>query len=186
MTVRRLVIAIAFLGIVFMASRPMIDTDTWWHLRTGQWILEHHALPEIDRFSFTRSGSLGITRPGCRKFSWWKYLRISGLAGLNLLFTGLILLACIVIFFTMRGDPYLRAAVLVLAAGASEIYWSARPQVFTFLFSACFFFCLREFLAGRKNFPLDFADTDDLLGQYPRRFCSGIYSAAIWRWWGRD
>jgi hypothetical protein len=76
----------------------------------------------------------------------------AGLPGLNLLFTGLIVLACVVIFLTMRGDPYLRAAVLVLAAGASEIYWSARPQVFTFLLGACFFFCLREFLQRRNNF----------------------------------
>jgi hypothetical protein len=151
MTARRLVIAIAFLGIVFMASRPMIDTDTWWHLRTGQWILDHHALPEVDRFSFTRSGTAWYYPAWLSEILMVKVFSIAGLPGLNLLFACLIVLSCIVIFLTMRGDPYLRMVVLVFAAGASEIYWSARPQIFTFLFSACFFYCLREFLQGRKN-----------------------------------
>jgi hypothetical protein len=151
MTVRRLVIAIAFLGIVFMASRPMIDTDTWWHLRTGQWILDHHALPEADPFSLTRSGSAWYYPAWLSEVLMVEVFTIAGLPGLNLLFGVLIVLSFVVIFMTMRGDPYLRAAVLVLAAGASEIYWSARPQIFTFLFAACFFYCLREFLQGRKN-----------------------------------
>jgi hypothetical protein len=51
----------------------------------------------------------------------------------------------------MDGDPFLRAAVLVLAAGVSEIYWSARPHAFTFLFAACFYLCLRKFLWEGKN-----------------------------------
>ncbi len=151
MTVRRLVIAIAFLGIVFMASRPMIDTDTWWHLRTGQWILDNHALPGVDRFSFTRSGAAWYYPAWLSEILMVEVFSIAGLPGLNLLFTVLIVLSCFVIFLTMQGDPYLRAAVLVLAAGAAEIFWSARPQIFTFLFSACFFYCLREFLQGRKN-----------------------------------
>lgn len=152
MTVRRLVIAIAFLGIVVMASRPMIDTDTWWHLRTGQWILDHHALPAVDRFSFTRQGTEWYYPGWLAEVLMVGIFSIAGLPGLNLLFTCLIVLSFILVFLSMRGDPYLRAAVLILAAGASEIYWSARPQVFTFLFSACFFLCLREFLHGKRNF----------------------------------
>jgi hypothetical protein len=152
MTVRRLVMAIAFLGIVFMASRPMIDSDTWWHLRTGQWILEHRSLPEVDRFSFTRSGTVWYYPGWLSEVLMTGVVSIAGLPGLNLLFTFLVVLSMVIIFLTMRGDPYLRAAILVLAAGASEIYWGARPQVFTFLFGACFFLCLREFLQGKRNF----------------------------------
>jgi hypothetical protein len=151
MNVRRLVIAIAFLGIVFMASRPMIDSDTWWHLRTGQWIVDHRALPAVDQFSLTRSGTPWYYPAWLSEVVMVEVFTVAGLPGLNLMFSALIVLSFVVIFMTMRGDPYLRAVVLVLAAGASEIYWSARPQIFTFLFSACFFYCLREFLQGRKN-----------------------------------
>jgi hypothetical protein len=30
--------------------------DFWWHVRTGQWIVENGHVPTVDHFSFTRSG----------------------------------------------------------------------------------------------------------------------------------
>jgi hypothetical protein len=32
------------------------DPDIWWHLRTGQWILQHHAVPRVDPFSWPLAG----------------------------------------------------------------------------------------------------------------------------------
>jgi hypothetical protein len=150
-TIRRLVIALAFLGIIFMAVRPMIDTDTWWHLRTGQWILEHRALPDVDKFSLTRSGEPWYY-PGWLSeiLMVWVY-SLGGLAALNLLFTAVILLAFVLVYLSMDGNPFAVAVVLVIAAGASEIFWSARPQLFTFLFSAGFYLVLKNFLRGKKN-----------------------------------
>src|SRR5678816_1711160 len=34
----------------------LVDGDTGWHLRAGEWILEHHQFPTADFFSFTKSG----------------------------------------------------------------------------------------------------------------------------------
>ena len=56
MTTRRLVTWIVFLAIFAMAARMSVDTDTWWHLRAGQWIVEHRAVPQVDPFSYTRLG----------------------------------------------------------------------------------------------------------------------------------
>jgi branched-subunit amino acid transport protein AzlD len=150
-TIRRLVIALAFLGIIFMAIRPMIDTDTWWHLRTGQWIMENQALPDVDRFSLTRSGEPWYYPGWMSEILMFQVFSLGGLAALNLLFTGVILLAFVLVYWSMDGNPFAVAAVLVVAAGASEIFWSARPQLFTFLFSAGFYLILRKFLWGKKN-----------------------------------
>ncbi len=151
MTIRRLVIALAFLGIFFMAIRPMIDTDTWWHLRTGQWILEHQALPDVDRFSLTRAGEPWYYPGWLSQILMVEVYSLGGLSALNLLFTATILSAFFLVYRTMDGDPFLTALVLVLAAGASEIYWNARPQLFSFLFSAGFYLVLRKFLRGKSN-----------------------------------
>lgn len=32
------------------------DPDIWWHLRTGEWILQHHAVPRVDPFSWPNAG----------------------------------------------------------------------------------------------------------------------------------
>ena len=41
----------SFLGMCF----PLFDTDFWWHLKTGQWILEGNGIPFIDLYTFTDS-----------------------------------------------------------------------------------------------------------------------------------
>jgi len=46
--------ALAFL----LGCFPMADFDVWWHLRTGQLILETHAVPRLDLFTYTNA-----TRP---------------------------------------------------------------------------------------------------------------------------
>jgi hypothetical protein len=41
LTIPRLLIAILFIAIFTMAVRLPADTDTWWHLRSGQYIVEN-------------------------------------------------------------------------------------------------------------------------------------------------
>src|SRR6185436_6443185 len=47
---------IVMLGVVFLvpvvyAFAGINDLDIWWHLRTGEWIVTHRALPWTDPFS---------------------------------------------------------------------------------------------------------------------------------------
>jgi hypothetical protein len=35
---------------VLSTVRPLVDRDIWWHLRTGEWIRDHHAAPRVDPF----------------------------------------------------------------------------------------------------------------------------------------
>ena len=44
------------LGVFAMSARTVSDPDIWWHLRTGQAIVETHHLFYSDPFSFTRLG----------------------------------------------------------------------------------------------------------------------------------
>lgn len=47
--------AIPALMCVYAAN--VSDADIWWHLRTGEWILAHHAVPRVDPFSGPLAGS---------------------------------------------------------------------------------------------------------------------------------
>src|SRR4051794_12516768 len=35
-----------------LACQELRDPDVWWHLRSGQWILENRRLPTLDPFTF--------------------------------------------------------------------------------------------------------------------------------------
>src|SRR5947208_5034505 len=50
---RAAILAITALLLAAHTSSEVADTDTWWHLKTGQYIVQQHALPSPDPFSFT-------------------------------------------------------------------------------------------------------------------------------------
>lgn len=112
------------------------DGDTGWHIRTGQYILEHHSVPTQDLFSFSR--------PAAPWFAWeWLtdviYAVLFQIAGLKaiVLSGGLMiaLFASVILRYSLwRGANALVAAVTtLLAVGASSMHFLARPHLFTLL-----------------------------------------------------
>jgi hypothetical protein len=117
----------------------LADGDTGWHIRIGQYILDHGQVPHADLFSFTRPGA-----PWCA----WEWLsdvlfalvhRAAGLKGVVFL-AGTAIAACLTVLFRhalARGANLLVAlTVCLLAGGASGVHFLARPHVFTLLLLA--------------------------------------------------
>jgi hypothetical protein len=50
---RPAILVAAALALMGRFSTASADSDTWWHLKTGQYIVRNHALPVPDPFSFT-------------------------------------------------------------------------------------------------------------------------------------
>jgi hypothetical protein len=42
--------------LVAAGNRLLLDPDTLWHITVGQWMLDHHAVPHTDIYSFTMRG----------------------------------------------------------------------------------------------------------------------------------
>lgn len=47
--------------VVPLAARPLSHDDLFWHLQSGAWMAEHHSVPHVDPFSFTRQGAPWVT-----------------------------------------------------------------------------------------------------------------------------
>jgi hypothetical protein len=145
MSIQRLVTWITFLAIFAMAAKVSVDSDTWWHLRAGQWIVENGTIPQNDVFSYTRSGADWRYPGWLVEVPMALIYRAAGPGGLNLWTAAMVTLAFIFLWQALSGGVFLRAFVTILAAAASGVYWAARPHLVTFLLAAVIIWLLERY-----------------------------------------
>jgi hypothetical protein len=142
LTVRSLMVVMTFSSICALATKVSLDPDTWWHLRAGQWMLEHHQILTYDPFSWTRAGTLWINHSWMSQVPMYLLWKGFGFAGLNLLTAVCATLAFWFVYLQTEGSVYLRAFVVMLAAVSSAVYWWARPEMISFALAAGFAYIL--------------------------------------------
>jgi hypothetical protein len=114
----------------------LMDGDTGWHIRTGQYIVANRVVPTQDLFSFSR--------PGAPWFAWewlsdlWfaALYAVGGLKAIVLFAAALIstYATLLVRYAIWRGSNALLAAfVTFLAVGSSTMHFLARPHLFTLI-----------------------------------------------------
>jgi hypothetical protein len=128
---RRIFVVVVTMGIFALGFRNATDPDLWWHLRTGQLILENHKLFHSDPYSFTRLGQPWIDHEWLSQIVIYGLYRIAGWGGLIAAFAALISIAFLIVFFRSQGKPYVAGAVTVWGAIASVPSFGVRPQMFT-------------------------------------------------------
>ena len=132
------VLTLVFCLFVFKGgTRLFRDSDTGWHIRTGERILTMHALPRSDPYSFSRSNAPW--------FAWeWGSDALMGLAhfldglrGVAALFA-LAIAASTWLWFRLHwavgGNFYLACIMMPPMINTASLHWLARPHVFSWLF----------------------------------------------------
>jgi hypothetical protein len=130
--------------LVAIATRVPVDTDTWWHLRSGEYTLTQGMI-YTDPFSHTFEGQKWVNHSWGAQLVLLGAYRLLGNVGLSLYTTLLAVLGVMALFPVMRGSALLRAFVLVLAAATASVFWSARPQMISFFMSAVFLAILYQY-----------------------------------------
>ncbi len=121
------------------ATGAIADPDIGWQLRTGEWIVQHHAFPHTDPFSRVDGGS------PWQAYSWlfdlivlklYAWMNLRGL----LIFTAamMALIAAAVYHMTSRlqGDFTQRAVLTIAVMFCLSRLSTPRPWLFTILFFA--------------------------------------------------
>ncbi len=125
------------------------DSDTGWHIRTGEFILDTHRLPATDPYSFTRAGERWFAWEWASDTAMASAHRAAGMGGVAALFA-----------LAIAGATYLwvrlcwqaGAEFVVVCASAIpmlstvNLHWLARPHVFGWLL-----LLLTLLLAGRRE-----------------------------------
>jgi hypothetical protein len=153
MSIRRLVVLVTFLAVFAMAARVAIDTDTWWHLRTAQWILSEKSIPKEDVFSHTRSGEdwKGGSANWISQLQLYGLFSLFGPGGLTLWVASLVTLTYFFVWRVMAGREFMKAFVIVLAGMVAGVYWAARPYMVTFVLTAVYLSILEDFRWKEKD-----------------------------------
>src|ERR1035438_7319705 len=75
-------VGIAVYALLLAAGNALLnDPDTMWQITVGQWILDHHAVPETDVYSFTMQGQPWISTQWLAQVMFAKAYTIAGWSG---------------------------------------------------------------------------------------------------------
>jgi hypothetical protein len=126
-----LVAAMIAYGVVLFTPALLNDPDTYWHIETGQWILEHYSVPRVDPFSFTMAGHPWVAHEWLSEVLMALAYRALGWNGVVMLFgaAAATTVGCLAQYLAQR--MRLLAATITLTLGASCVGPSllARPHL---------------------------------------------------------
>lgn len=126
------VITLAFFG----PMKPGSDTDSWWHLATGDLILQERSLPDSDPFSWSAEGRDWVLQEWGSEVIFAAIYSTAGAKGLVILEGLVIGSTALILLRTLRrytADPYVLAGVVLVAVALSTMLWTIRPHLFTLL-----------------------------------------------------
>jgi hypothetical protein len=129
--------------VVIISLSQIQSLDIWWHLKTGAWISQQHAIPKVDPFSFSAAGKLWISHEWL--FGWLSYMvyQIGGVAALIWAKAGLIavLFALAAWAARARGSlPSVIFVVLTVAYYISRGRFTERPELISLPLALGFIF----------------------------------------------
>jgi hypothetical protein len=117
----------------------VVDPDAWWHLRTAEWIVQHHALPHVDAFS-----TFGAGKPWAA-YSWlfelilYTLFKGFGLSGIVAYTSGMILAITVALHHMIQrrqdhADFSFTAALAFVGCFSLAHLYTPRSWLFTILF----------------------------------------------------
>lgn len=133
----------------------LADPDTYWHLATGHWIIEHKSLPLSDPFSHSMPGALWMTHEWLSELALTGVYQAAGWTGLvvlvALLFAGT--LAYLMRFLLARMDPADALLFTGFAGGMLLSHLLVRPHVLVWPLLAIWVGTLVNAVEGQRNPP---------------------------------
>lgn len=145
-----------FIGLIVLGSSfsKIADLDFWWHLKTGQIILEQKTFLYHDIYSFTAAGREYIDHEWLFQVIQYVTYSLAGPAGITLLKSLiLILIYCVNTSVLQKNNisPFLSSGVLILSVSGALIRFIERPEIFTTLFLILTYVIIENYLRNGQR-----------------------------------
>src|SRR5262245_50105666 len=133
-------------------SFPLPALDFWWHLKMGQVLATTRSLPHVDLFSFTASGHTFVAQNWLAELIYYGTFLLGGLPLLVVLHPSFPLSASLPLYALCRkATGSVRPAALIGLAMAVGFVCNVRPQVFSFVMFALYYWILDRYRSRRKD-----------------------------------
>jgi hypothetical protein len=150
-----LVMLFAVPGIFCMRAGNVGDPDLWWHLASGQWISQHHAIPHADPFSIYGAGKFWAAYSWLFEVIVFQFFQKWGLVGVAAFTAGMVTLIVAAVYRTIQSllSDFVLAAFFTMAVMYCLFHFFApRPWLFTILFFILEFdILIKARRSGRKR-----------------------------------
>lgn len=134
---------------------PIDDTDIWWHLKTGEIILENKALPKYDIFSFTAQNNEWTHHEWLFEIVVYLIFKFSG-------YNGLIFFKCLILFFSFffiikssilfHKNFTLISILFLIILIFSRDNLILRPHLLTIFFGCLYTYILLDYINNNKKY----------------------------------
>jgi hypothetical protein len=154
-----LLVALAAVFLIGLFSTELADTDSWWHLKTGEYIVHQHRLPYPDPFAYTtaiakpayagerETQRFNLTHEWLAEIVMYLFEAIGGMPAV-ILWKGLLLaIACALagLVTQMRtGSWWWALAASLASAPVLVIFAHDRPSILSYVFSIAFIVLLEQ------------------------------------------
>jgi hypothetical protein len=169
------VLILLVLGVVFALARNgrVADPDIWWHLHNGEYLIENHALPRYDMYSFTVAGHPWINHEWLSEIPFycvWRLLGLSGIDALTITLLSLIYLGVLYLAWKESGNFKAATIATVCAIFLGRSSFGPRTIVFGYACLVVLLIILQR-VRQRKGAPL---------WLIPPMFCLWINAHGSW------
>ncbi len=134
-----------FLVALVLCIKNINEPDIFWQIRAGEWILENGKIPTTDVFSFTFDGEPWNNVKWGSEVVFALFTKLGGIEALiflQIIVVFLILLFLIKIFRQYSVNIYAEVITLLILVVGSSFRFNTRPEMFSYLFTAIYFFIL--------------------------------------------
>ena len=139
----------------FAGKRLLIDCDTGYHIRAGEYIINTFSVPKLDIFSFLTPALPWTAHEWLSEVVMAMVHGAFGLTGSVIFFSLIISLIYCLLFKVIRmnsGNIILATFIVLIVLTVSQVHWLARPHIFSLLLLLIWYYLLDEYEYKQRNY----------------------------------
>lgn len=145
---------VLFATIFVLSLHSFLDYDIWFHLETGEYIVQNGSIPQNDIFSHSVPNQKWFAQSWLSEVLFYTVYVTFGLGFIILLKALLLAITSLILFkliLKYNVNVFIAFFITIAAFNAAAFHSVERPLLFTFLFVVLFLYVIKKYLDGSKR-----------------------------------